>query len=261
MNPQLVLHLSVFLVAFAPLFAQLVSLLPLEIIWWRCLIATLVLVPFTWKNIKKIWESKKGLFLGISGILLGLHWWIYFLSIQYTSVAVGALVLFTYPLFTAILEPFLVKSKHSLHQVVSGFGIIAGVFFLLPEFSLENTFTQGILWGLVSALAFSFRNIITKKHLSSLPTLPNLHIQIAIALLVLSVPLILTKNIEFPTKENMYMLLLLAVVFTVGAHGLIVKSFQYFSATTISIVGSLQVLYATILSFIILHEVPNINFY
>jgi drug/metabolite transporter (DMT)-like permease len=163
MNPQLVLHLSVFLVAFAPLFAQLVSLLPLEIIWWRCLIATLVLVPFTWKNIKKIWESKKGLFLGISGILLGLHWWIYFLSIQYTSVAVGALVLFTYPLFTAILEPFLVKSKHSLHQVVSGFGIIAGVFFLLPEFSLENTFTQGILWGLVSALAFSFRNIITKN--------------------------------------------------------------------------------------------------
>ena len=42
--------------------------------------------------------------------------------------------------------------------------VIFGIYFLVSEFNIDNSKTQGLLIGLLSALAYSLRNLILKKH-------------------------------------------------------------------------------------------------
>ena len=40
------------------------------------------------------------------GIIMAVHWVMYFASMQYSSVSVGMIALFTFPVITVLLEPF-----------------------------------------------------------------------------------------------------------------------------------------------------------
>ena len=56
-------------------------------------------------------------------------------------------------------------------------------------------------------------------------------------------------------------LLLLALVLTLGGHGLMTYCFKLFSAATVGIVASLQVVFSSGLAFLILAEIPETGFY
>ena len=54
--------------------------------------------------------------------------------------------------------------KRQRRHLLLGFMILVGIYLLVPVFNFENTSTQGLLLGLFSALAYSFRNLILKKY-------------------------------------------------------------------------------------------------
>lgn len=259
----LILHLAIFLVSCAPLFAQSISLDSDVITWWRCLISFLVLslfFIFTKNKIKNI--KNYTYYIMISGAFLGLHWWTFFVSIQYSGVAIGVLSLYTYPLITTCLEPLYIKTKFNFRYILEGLLVIFGVFLLLPELSFENKTTLGILIGCLSALLYSCRAVITKKHLSSLPALKLLNYQLLFAFLILSFPVFFNvENILPKTNIDYLLLVLLSVFFTIGGHGFLVYSFKHFSASKIGILASLQVFYSALLAFIFLKESPDKSFF
>ena len=41
--------------------------------------------------------------------------------------------------------------------------VLLGIYILAPEFNLENSDIKGLLFGLLSALFFALRNIISKQ--------------------------------------------------------------------------------------------------
>ena len=258
----LLLLLAVILTSFAPLTAKSINLGADIIIWWRCFIAFVFLwiILFFLKQHK--FSLKFIIPMIISGIFLGLHWWTYFLAIQYSSVAIGILSLFTFPIITVFLEAFYCKIEILRHQIFSGFGILLGIYFLVPEFSLENADTKGVFWGVISALIFSCRNIITKYKLSEIKTMTTLDYQLLFASLAVSVPILFSlENFSFPSHQDFGFLFFLALFSTLGGHGLLIYSFKNFSASTVGIVGSLQVLFSTVFAFFLLSEVPNDSFY
>ena len=262
MNKNLILHFAIFIVSFAPLFAKSIDLSADIIVWWRCLLAFIFLSIFLLITKKYRMPIKYLKWIIISGIFLGFHWWTFFLSIQYSSVAIGVLTLFTFPLITAVLEPFYTKTKFSFRQVIGAFGVIVGIYFLIPEFSLQNTTTQGVFLGLSSAFVYTLRNIITKKHLTKISAMVALNYQLFFSVLILSIPIFFsTTKFILPTAKDFVFLILLSSLFTIVAHGLLVYCFKFFSAATIGIVASLQVFYSTVFAFFILSEVPNFSFY
>ena len=105
--------------------------------------------------------------LTITGVIMGFHWWTYFLSIQLSTVAIGLLTIYTYPVMAVFLEPFFFRTKISIKQAIGGFGILLGIFFLVPEFSLNNDITLGITIGLFSSFMFAMRSVLSRKHLNS----------------------------------------------------------------------------------------------
>lgn len=161
-----------------------------------------------------------------------------------------------------MLEPLFFKVKMTIKQVVGGFGIILGVFFLVPEFSLENEITIGVLLGVCSAALISVRNILTKKHLNEIPAFKTMAYHASFAFVIISLP-ILAKYEPFviPDLTQFGLIFILGTVFTLGSHGLMVYSLKHFKASTVGILGSLQVVYGSLLAFFVFTEIPTPNFY
>ncbi|MEC8677921.1 MAG: EamA family transporter, partial [Candidatus Margulisiibacteriota bacterium] len=51
----------------------------------------------------------------IGGVFLAIHWWTYFKAVELAGVAIGLCSLFTFPIITAIIEPFILKKKVQTH--------------------------------------------------------------------------------------------------------------------------------------------------
>ena len=55
-----------------------------------------------------------------SGVLMGLHWILYFISLKMSTVAIGMLSVFTYPAITTLLEPIMLNSKFKMSNLLLG---------------------------------------------------------------------------------------------------------------------------------------------
>jgi drug/metabolite transporter (DMT)-like permease len=107
------LNIAVFIMGFTTLFPRLINLPALVIIFGRSLIALLGLFFFMkifHKKFNFTLERNFGL-LVLSGIFLAFHWVTLFASIQISTVCVGILSFYTYPVITVFLESIIFKTK------------------------------------------------------------------------------------------------------------------------------------------------------
>ncbi|MFC4723270.1 DMT family transporter [Geojedonia litorea] len=229
------------------------------IIWWRSALAVLFLFAFCkYQRISlKIKSRKDTITFIISSLFLGAHWVTYFYALKLSNVALGMLSLFTFPIITALLEPFFVKIKFDPVHIVLGMMVLLGVYILAPEFDLENNHFIGILLGLLSAIFYSIRTLILKLHVANYNGTTLMFYQVFILSIVL-VPVMFfmeTSNIE---TQYPY-ILLLALLTTAIGHSLFIKSLKYFEVSTASIIGSMQPIYGIIIAYIFLNEIPSAN--
>jgi len=94
---------------------------------------------------------------------MGSHWITYFIALKMSSVAIGMLSVFTYPIITTLLEPIMLNSKFKKSNLLLGLMVLMGIYFLTPEISLENDQFKAIGFGVFSALCYSIRNIYMKS--------------------------------------------------------------------------------------------------
>ena len=253
------LNIAVLLVSTSGLLGRYISMPPPVTIWLRCLFAAVILSIFIWyKKIDiKIERKKDWLTIILSGLFFGAHWVTYFYALQLSNVAIGMLSLFTYPVITALLEPLFFKTKLNVKHVLLGFIVLIGVYFLSPEFNLENNQTKGVLFGLISAVFYSIRNILMKKKVANYHGSMLMFYQMVIITLVLWPVLFIFE--ATPTTNDWQALLVLALVTTAIGHTLFVMSFKNFSISTASIMSSVQPIYGIIFGVFLLNEIPSGN--
>ncbi len=253
------LNIAVLLVSTSGLLGRYISMPPPVTIWLRCLFAAIILGAYIWyrKIDLKIERKKDWLTIILSGLFFGAHWVTYFYALQLSNVAIGMLSLFTYPVITALLEPLFFKTKLNVKHVLLGFIVLIGVYFLSPEFNLENNQTKGVLFGLISAIFYSIRNILMKKKVANYHGSMLMFYQMVIITLVLWPVLFIFE--ATPTTNDWQALLVLALVTTSIGHTLFVMSFKNFSISTASIMSSVQPIYGIIFGIFLLNEMPSGN--
>lgn len=142
-------HIAVVLFGLSGLFAKMVDLPSSVITFGRVLFSSLFLLVFLkikGQNIR-LKCGKDYAALSAAGIILAVHWTTYMLSIKLSTVAVGTIIISSFPLFVTFMEPYFFHEKLKPANVICALIMLLGVLCMIPEFALGNEMTQGILWG------------------------------------------------------------------------------------------------------------------
>lgn len=235
-----------------------VPLAPAPAIWWRCALAALLM----WAYLRY-----RGTPLGLrgpargrvvlAGVLMAVHWVLYFYALQLSSVAVGMLAVFTYPAFTTVLEPPLMRQPFRPYHLALSALVLFGVYLLAPPgFSLADEASLGLLCGVVSALFYALRNLLVKPQLAVLDGSALMFWQVVVAVVVL-LPFVGVGGLALPPPAAWPFLLGLAVVTTAVGHTLFLRSFRRFSVSSASLLSCVQPVYGILLGVVFYREVPS----
>ena len=226
------------------------------IIWFRSAFAMIFLYGFckSRKISLRVIDLKTHVPFIISSLFTAGHWVTYFYALKLSNVAIGMLSLFTFPVITALLEPIFIKSKLNPVHLVLGLMVLIGLYILAPEFSMESSDVRGILFGLFSALCYSIRILILKQHVTLYNGSMIMFYQTFVITIVLFPVLFFMDTSGF--QSQFPYLLLLALLTTAIGHSLMVHSLKFFSASTATIISSIQPVFGIIIAFIVVDEVP-----
>jgi drug/metabolite transporter (DMT)-like permease len=255
------IHIAVFLFGFAGLFGKFLQCNPIYIVFGRTLFAFIALFFYA-KLISKTTLSisfkNSGLLYILQGILLAVHWWSFFLSIQISSVAVGLVTFSTFPLFVTFLEPLFFKEKIVMKNIVLAGMVFIGIVFVIPEYNFSNNITKGAIFGIISGFTFALLALVNRKNTKTSNSIAIAFYQNLFACIFLIVPAIMLND-TLPKLDDLPNLILLGVVCTAIAHTLFISSLSFIKAQTASVITGLEPVYGIILAFLILHETPGIR--
>jgi len=256
------LHLSVLLAGFTGLFGKLITLNEVDIVWYRMLFTTSILLVFT--GLPKVgW--KKFLELSGCGALLGLHWMLFYGSIKASNVSIGVVCFSLIGFFTAIFEPLILKRRFSWMELLLSLITLAGV---LCIFSFDSRYRYGIMIGVVSSAVCALYVIFNKRASVGVRSRDVLMSQMSGGLVAVSaiIPVYLRffpssqAVVVLPEGGNLWFMLCHALFCTVGMYLLQIQALKRLSAFTVNLTYNLEPCYTIILAFLIFGEGREVNF-
>ena len=128
---------------------------------------------------------------------------------------------------------------------------------MAPEFNLESSHLQGILFGVLSAFCYAVRILILKGHVANYNSTMLMFYQVVIIAILLAPSLYFMDTTNISTQYPY--VILLAFITTAVGHTLFVNSLKYFKASTASIIGSIQPVIGIIIAYFFLKEIPTIH--
>jgi len=253
----ILLNIAMLCVSTSGALGRYINLPPPLTIWSRAVVAFVLLLAYViWKKKRLLLDFKKeGGTALLSGLLMAGHWVAYFFALQWSSVAVGMLSLFTYPMITLLLEPFFFDVSYQKRHLFLGIMILTGVYLLAPSFELNNTITQGIFMGMLSSLCYALRNIFMKQKITTVDGSVLMLYQMGVTMVILLPALYYLEPTTY--IEKLPYLLILGVVTTAVGHTLFLNSFKKFSVGTVSIMSGIQPIYGILLGILFLSEIPS----
>lgn len=243
--------IAVFLFGITPVFIKEVSANAFTIGIVRLIIGSVFLFSFVRaKKLKKLSKKDwKGLLY--IGLLFGAHWVTYFISVKLSTPSMAILSVSSFGLHMIYLNWFINGQKPLLKDLLAVVVALIGIILIVPEFSLGNDLTAGILIGLVSAFFFAVLPFVQRKH-QHIDSLTRAFGQYAFALIIF-MAFVTESNWDLSQQDWIY-LAILGVVCTVGAHTLWLRASTILSPTKISLIFYLGTPIAMITSYIFLSE-------
>jgi drug/metabolite transporter (DMT)-like permease len=262
LNKNLInIHVAVFLFGFSSLFARLINQNATIITFGRVFFSFVFLFIFACLNKLELkLNSRKDYFLiTVSGIILAVHWFCFFQSIQFSTVAIGTITFSTFPLFASFLEPVFFKEKIKIRAVICSVIMLAGIFILAQnndsQVSIQKT--NGIIIGLVSGLTYAILSLLNRRFSTKYYSKIIVFYEQLSATIIL-LPFIFIIKPTVPARD-LILLAVLGIVFTAVAHALFVKGLAQVKVSTAGIISGLEAVYSIVLALILLGEVPMMN--
>ena len=256
------LHLSVLLAGFTGLFGRLITLNEVDIVWYRMLFTSLLLLVFT--GLPRVgWH--KFLQLCGCGALLGLHWMLFYGSIKASNVSIGVICFSLIGFFTALFEPIVNRRRLSWTELLFSLITVLGV---LCIFSFDARYRYGIMIGIVSSAVCALYAICNKKVSVGVRSRTVLMYQMSGGLVLVSgiIPIYLMffpssqPVVVIPDGHNLWFMLCHALFCTVGMYLLQIQALKRLSAFTVNLTYNLEPCYTIILAFLVFGEGREINF-
>jgi len=256
-SAYLQLHLAVFLFGFTGVLGDIISLDATMLVWHRMWMTAIMMFIYVW-FIKK-WKVLGAVeTLKIAGVSLAIviHWILFYASIKLASVSVAMICLSSITLFTALLEPIILKKSFSKIELLFSILVIVGVYFMADD---QKHQIVGILVGLASAFFSALFTVLNKqlvdRYDSRLLSLYELSAGFLLLTLLLPVTsFFIPVTSYFPTSTDWFYLFLLSFFCTVVAFNLSLSSLRFLSPFTVNLAINLEPVYGIALAFVLLKE-------
>lgn len=258
-NGLLQVNVAVLFFGLAGVLGKVSGLAAPLIVFGRAFFAAIVLllVCYFQRSSLRPKRSREGFLLLGQGALLALHWIAFFQSINVSNVAIGLLSYSSFPLFTAVLEPLLLHRRPSRIQIVAAVFILAGIYLLVPSFTLQNTTTAGVAWGVLAGATFALLSVTNRwlgRTYSSL--LISLYQNGTAAIVLL--PIFFVTGLDAVwAPQTLLLLLLIGVVCTALAHTLFISSMRSLSAQAASLIASLEPVWGIVFGLFLIGSIPT----
>lgn len=251
------LHVFVFLAGLTAPIGNLIQLNGLILVFYRMLLTVLALFPIYLLHKKDVKvPNKEKLRLMLIGILIAIHWVCFYGSIKLANVSIALVCISSVGIFTAVLEPFIFKTKFVWNDIFIGLLSLMGIFCI---FQFDIHFRTGIIVGLVSAFFASIFTIINKRltvqHTTqTIQTFEMMGGLGFLFLVILGLNAYQHTSFILPTSNDWFWLLILALVCTVLANHLMLNALKKISAFTMNVTLNLEPVYGIIIAIILFQE-------
>lgn len=255
-NSVLLLHLSVMLFGFSAVLGQFVDAPAAVIAGGRVVWSSAALLVFSLvkKSSLKLGSKKDCTAALAAGVVLAVHWTTFFQSIQSSSVAIGTITFSAFPLFLTFLEPLVFHEPLRPRSVITALVLLAGVGITIPDFTLANQTTVGILWGLVSALAYAVLSL-ANRYLSGRYEARTICLYEQGTAAVVLLPALLFSRTAWSFR-NFAGIAAIGLVCTAIAHSLYVAAQRHVKAQTAGIISGMETVYGILFALLFLGEIP-----
>lgn len=254
------LHIAVFLFGLSGLFGKLVDTSAEIIVSGRVISASIflyIILRLKKENLNLTSPTTVKIIL-FQGILLFVHWFSFFQAIKLSTVALGLLSFSSFPIFTTFMEPVFLKAPLKRKDAIAALITFIGIAIVTPVNSLDSSMFIGVMLGIFSGFSFALLAIVNKKLAQNISGIKLTFYQCFGAGLF-SVPVLLRDTSSLPKGNDLYLLIILGVVFTGIAHTLFVSSLKKLSASTVSVTTCLEPVYGIIFAAFLLGEIPGIK--
>jgi drug/metabolite transporter (DMT)-like permease len=256
------LHIAVFLAGFTGVLGRLITMNESVLVWYRLMIACVVLwVIFLFQSKKTAASGKQILQASSIGFLLALHWVTFYAGIKISNISTALVCLSSMGFFTAILEPLMLRKQFDLIEILLGLLVIVGISIV---FHFDPQYKTGIIISLVSAFLASIFPILNRELIQSMEpeTATRWQLSGGFLFLTLLMPVYLyyvhvSKLI--PTLSDWIWLSVLGIVCTVIGYDLFMKALQKISAFTVNLSYNLEPIYGIAMAFLIYREDKSVS--
>ncbi|WPR71338.1 DMT family transporter [Flavobacterium sp. NG2] len=256
------LHFIVFIWGFTAILGALLTIDSVAIVWYRMLLAGLFLGAFIlYKKIKFRISLTLFLKLVFVGLLIALHWILFFHAIQVSNISITLSIFSLGAFFASLLEPLFFGRKIIGYEVVFGLLTILGLG-LIMKFELH--YLEGMIYALISIIIgvlFTIFNgqLIQNEEATVITFYEFLAGVFFISLYFLSQNKFKT-DFFILTAKDWLLLIVLSSVCTAYAFTASVKVMKQLSPYTVMLTTNLEPVYGIVLAYFLIGGKEKMSF-
>jgi drug/metabolite transporter (DMT)-like permease len=256
------LHFLVFIAGFTAILGELITIGSLQLVWYRMVIAGILMFLFI-KLVKiKLRITKKSFLLfSIAGVIIALHWVTFFESINQANVSIALAMFSSGAFFASFIEPIFFKRRILSYEIVFGLLVVVGVFLIT---SSEINYINGIILGLLSALFSTLFAVINgrfiERHNSTIISFYEFISGVVfLTIFILATGTAFNKQFFVLSSMDWIYLFILASVCTAYAFIGAVEVMRYISPFTVILSYNLEPVYGIAIALLLFPETEKMS--
>ena len=255
------IHACVLLWGFTAILGKLISLPALALVCWRMVLVALALLA--WRGVRRglaeLTPRLRRTYAGI-GVLVALHWLTFYGAIKLANASVAAACIGLAPVFLAVIEPWVMRTRFDPRELLLGVLVVPGVALVVG--GVPTAMHAGIAVGTLSAFLVACFGALNKRYVEQAEPLTVTFVELGAGGLFLCLAAGVWTLLQggfsaadwLPGPRDAALLLTLALACTLLPFALSLVALRHLSAFQAQLAVNLEPVYAVALAALLLSE-------
>ncbi|QES90095.1 DMT family transporter [Rhizosphaericola mali] len=257
------LHIAVLLAGFTGIFGKLITLNEVLLTWYRLFFSAIFLfIALKIIRIKYSLSLQEKIRIGKVGLLITLHWILFYASIKYANISIGVICYSLTSFYTAIFKPIIKRQRFKVSELLLSAITLVGISLI---FHFDSSSQIGIILGVISSAIGALYTINNEQLAGKYDSKVIIYYQMIAGTIGLGflLPIYLyyfPAPEIFPNIKNAVYLILLSLFCTIGLYVMVTEVLKKISAFTVNLTFNLEPIYSIIIAFLFFDEGKSVNY-